>query len=179
MLTFSRNTSRSQTCYDNIVDKSRKRGHAADEESDDSTPVRSILGRISIYSVEVVHIWYRNIAASDDEVAVKNGSVNYRRGGRESWVTNSVMRIDVIGPKNMVYPPRNARNLAADARIFHGTNAQLPMTAASSWPLRMLMYFGQNAIKSLAALIEFAEILIPRVTMIKPIAAKAAAARPP
>ena len=41
------------------------------------------------------------------------------------------------------------------------------------------MYLGQNAIKSLAALIELAEILIPRVTMIKPMAAKAAAARPP
>ena len=32
------------------------------------------------------------------------------------------------------------------------------------------MYLGQNAIKSLAALIELAEILIPRVTMIKPMA---------
>jgi hypothetical protein len=31
----------------------------------------------------------------------------------------------------------------------------------------------------LAALMELAEMLIPRVTMIKPIAAKAAAARPP
>ena len=33
--------------------------------------------------------------------------------------------------------------------------------------------------RSLAALIELAEMLIPRVTIIKPIAAKAAAARPP
>ena len=33
--------------------------------------------------------------------------------------------------------------------------------------------------RSLAALMELAEMLIPRVTMIKPIAPKAAAARPP
>jgi hypothetical protein len=42
-----------------------------------------------------------------------------------------------------------------------------------------LMYFGQNDIRSLAALMEFAEMLIPRVTMIKPIAPNAAAVRPP
>ena len=41
------------------------------------------------------------------------------------------------------------------------------------------MYFGQKAMRSFAALIELAEMLIPRVTMIRPIAAKAAAARPP
>jgi hypothetical protein len=41
------------------------------------------------------------------------------------------------------------------------------------------MYLGQNDMRSLAALIELAEMLIPRVTMIKPMAPKAAAARPP
>ena len=40
------------------------------------------------------------------------------------------------------------------------------------------MYLGQNAMRSLAALIELAEMLIPRVTMIKPMAPNAAAARP-
>ncbi len=29
------------------------------------------------------------------------------------------MRMDVMGPRKMVYPPRKARNFAADARIFH------------------------------------------------------------
>jgi hypothetical protein len=53
------------------------------------------------------------------------------------------------------------------------------MKAASSWPRRMLIYLGQNDMRSLAALIELAEMLMPSVTMIKPIAAKAAAARPP
>ena len=41
------------------------------------------------------------------------------------------------------------------------------------------MYLGQNDIRSLAALMELAEILIPRVTIIKPMAPKAEAARPP
>ena len=40
------------------------------------------------------------------------------------------------------------------------------------------MYLGQKDMRSLAALMELAEMLIPRVTMIKPIAAKAAEARP-
>jgi hypothetical protein len=43
----------------------------------------------------------------------------------------------------------------------------------------MLIYLGQKAMRSLAALMELAEMLMPSVTMIKPIAAKAAAARPP
>ena len=41
------------------------------------------------------------------------------------------------------------------------------------------MYLGQNDMRSLAALMELAEMLMPRVTMIKPMALNAAAARPP
>ncbi len=41
------------------------------------------------------------------------------------------------------------------------------------------MYLGQNDMRSLAALMELAEMLMPRVTIIKPMAPKAAAARPP
>ena len=40
------------------------------------------------------------------------------------------------------------------------------------------MYLGQKETRSLAALIELAEMLIPRVTMSRPIAPKAVAARP-
>ena len=40
------------------------------------------------------------------------------------------------------------------------------------------MYLGQKDMRSLAALMELAEMLIPRVTMIKPMAPKAEAARP-
>lgn len=41
------------------------------------------------------------------------------------------------------------------------------------------MYLGQKDIKSLAAEMEFAEMLIPSVTMINPMAPNADAARPP
>ena len=41
------------------------------------------------------------------------------------------------------------------------------------------MYLGQKDMRSLAALMELAEMLIPRVTMSKPMAPKAEAARPP
>lgn len=40
------------------------------------------------------------------------------------------------------------------------------------------MYLGQKDTKSLAALIEFAEMLMPRVTIRSPMAPKAEAARP-
>ena len=40
------------------------------------------------------------------------------------------------------------------------------------------MYLGQKDMRSLAALIEFAEMLIPSVTMMRPMAPKAEAARP-
>ena len=33
--------------------------------------------------------------------------------------TYSVIKMEVIGPKKMVYPERKARNLVADSRIFH------------------------------------------------------------
>lgn len=51
--------------------------------------------------------------------------------------------------------------------------------AARIWPRRILIYRGAKAIKSFAALIELAEMLIPSVTISRPIAPKAAAARPP
>ena len=41
------------------------------------------------------------------------------------------------------------------------------------------MYLGQKETRSFAAEMELAEMLIPRVTMMRPIAPKAAAARPP
>lgn len=40
------------------------------------------------------------------------------------------------------------------------------------------MYLGAKDMRSFAALMELAEMLIPRVTMIRPMAAKAAEARP-
>lgn len=41
------------------------------------------------------------------------------------------------------------------------------------------MYLGAKDMRSLAALMELAEMLMPIVTMIRPMAPKAAAARPP
>lgn len=66
--------------------------------------------------------------------------------------------------------------MEADSSLT-GTKAQLPMMAAKICPRRMLMYLGQKAMRSLAALIELALMLIPKVTMISPIAANAAEAR--
>jgi hypothetical protein len=62
--------------------------------------------------------------------------------------------------------------------VLTGTQGQAPMNAASSCPRRMLMYFGQNETRSFAALMELAEILMPSVTINRPIAPNAEAARP-
>lgn len=79
--------------------------------------------------MEVVHVRNGNVATSDDVIAMEVSRVNEKDCGESTY---SQMRIPVMGPKKMVYPPRKARNLVADARIFHGTKAQLPMKAASN-----------------------------------------------
>ena len=61
--------------------------------------------------------------------------------------------------------------------MFHGTKAQPPMNAARICPRQRFMYFGQSVIKSTAAEIELAEILVPIILIAKPAEAKKTAAR--
>jgi hypothetical protein len=69
MLTADRDTGRAITRYNNVVYKAREWGNAANEESDNGSPVASVSGRITVDTVEVVHIRYGHIATSDDIVA--------------------------------------------------------------------------------------------------------------
>ena len=57
MLPSYRYTGFAHTCDNNIVHKARKWWYAADEESSDSTPVGCDFGLVSIYNMEIVHIW--------------------------------------------------------------------------------------------------------------------------
>jgi hypothetical protein len=62
---------------DDAVDEAGKRGNAADEEGCYGAPVGSELRRVAVNAVEVVHIGYGNVAASDDVVAIgQNGLVD-------------------------------------------------------------------------------------------------------
>lgn len=147
----------------NIVHEARKRRDTTEEECDDCAPVGTEFGRVSVDAVEIVHVGDGDVGFSYEEIAGAQVSdlffFSFSFGLKERQnlrSTYSVMSIEVIGPRKMVYPPRKAMNLAADARIFHGTKAQLPITAAISWPRRMLMYLGQKAMRSLAAEMEFA-----------------------
>lgn len=54
---------------DNIVNKARKRGDAANEEGNHSTPVGSPFLRVAVDAVEVVHVRHRDFAASENVVA--------------------------------------------------------------------------------------------------------------
>ena len=70
MLTANRDGSRFTTRLNDVVDEAGQRGDAADEEGDDGTPVTSVSGRVAVHAVEVVHVGYGHVTASDDEVAV-------------------------------------------------------------------------------------------------------------
>lgn len=63
------------------------------------------------------------------------------------------------------------------ARIFQGTKAQPPIIAANICPLLRLMYLGHSVIKSTAALIELAEMLVPIILTANAAEAKKTAAR--
>ena len=70
MLTAQRDAGLLTTCYNNVVDEAWERGDAADEEGDDGTPVTGVSGRVAVHAMEVVHVGYGHVTASDDEVAV-------------------------------------------------------------------------------------------------------------
>lgn len=70
MLTAQRDAGRLTACYNDAVDEAWERRDAADEEGDDGTPVAGVSGRVAVHAVEVVHVGYRYVTASDDEVAV-------------------------------------------------------------------------------------------------------------
>jgi hypothetical protein len=80
------------------------------------------------------------------------------------------------GPRNTVYPDMNDKNPGADDRISHGQSAHPPSIAQIIWPRMMLTYLGNIAIKSLAALRLFADILVPIMDIRKLNEAKNAAA---
>lgn len=71
------------------------------------------------------------------------------------------------------------KKVVAEAKIFHGTMTQPPTRAAMTQPRLMLTYRGKRTVKSLAAEIELAVILVPTCAMYHERAAKNAAARPP
>jgi hypothetical protein len=69
MLTAHSDAGRATTRYNDVVNESRERGNAANEEGCDGAPVAGIFGRVAVDAVEVVHIWHGHITASDDIVA--------------------------------------------------------------------------------------------------------------
>lgn len=132
VLATNGNTGGGAAGFLNIVHKARKRGDTAEEECDDCAPVGTEFGRVSVDAVEIVHVGDGDVGFSYEEIAGARVSDLIWKSVRNLSCTYSVMMIEVIGPRKMVYPPRKAMNLAADARIFHGTKAQLPITAAIS-----------------------------------------------
>lgn len=99
VLTACGDVDRTPSCYNDIVDKTRKRRCTANEESSDCAPIRTKFGRIAVDTMEPVHVRYRDIASAHNEVAVKpSAGIGITVGA----MTDSVMRIDVIGPRKMV-----------------------------------------------------------------------------
>lgn len=70
MLTAQRNAGRVTARLNDVVNEAGERGDTADEEGGDGAPVASKFGRVAINAMEVVHIWYGHVAASDNIVTV-------------------------------------------------------------------------------------------------------------
>jgi hypothetical protein len=95
------------TLSDAVYEPGQRRSDS-DDECHDRTPIRSKLGRVAIDTIEVVHVWYRNLATASDIVAehiLIRCDVFLKYGD-----TYSAMMIAVMGPRKIVYPLRNARN---------------------------------------------------------------------
>lgn len=101
MLTANINAGSTSASHDNVIDKAWEGGNAADDESNNGTPVGGVLWRVAVDAVEVVHVGYRNISAMNEEVAVRKVSKHEWDTRIIRW-TNSVMRMEVIGPRKMV-----------------------------------------------------------------------------
>ena len=69
MLTAQRDTGCAHACYNDVVDEAGEWGDAADEEGDDGAPIGSVSGRVAVDAVEVIHVGYGHVTASDNVVA--------------------------------------------------------------------------------------------------------------
>jgi hypothetical protein len=70
MLTAQRDAGLAHARYNDVVDEAGEWGDAADEEGGDGAPIASKPGRVAVDAVEVVHVWYGHVTASDNVVAV-------------------------------------------------------------------------------------------------------------
>lgn len=99
--------------------------------------------------------------------------MSYRR---RLTIQKSNIIIAAIGPRKIAYADIKERKLVADARIFQGTRHH-DNKAHRICPRRILIYRGANAVKSLAAEIELAEMFTPREASAKEAAPKKRHAR--
>jgi len=68
VLTAQRDVGLAIARYNDAVDEAGERGNAADEEGSYGAPVACVSGRVAVYAVEVVHVGYGHVTASDDEI---------------------------------------------------------------------------------------------------------------
>lgn len=107
MLTTRRDAGLAISRYNDVVDEAGKWGDAANEKGGDGAPVAGVSGGVAVDAVKVVHVGYGHVTTSDDVVAAAetNGLVDTDVVGGSCvglWGTNSVIRMDVMGPRKMV-----------------------------------------------------------------------------
>jgi hypothetical protein len=69
VLTALRDAGLAITRYNDVIYEAGERRDAADEEGGDGAPVGGVSGGVAVHAVEVVHVGYGHVPASDDEVA--------------------------------------------------------------------------------------------------------------
>ena len=77
MLTAHRDAGLATARCNDVVDEAGERGDAADEEGGDGAPVATVSARVAVDAVEVVHVGYGHVTASDDVVAA----------ARDKWIS--------------------------------------------------------------------------------------------
>lgn len=87
VLTTQGDAGRFITGCNDVVDKAGQRGDAADNEGGDGAPVTTISGRVAVDAVEIVHVGYGHVTASDDVVAAARQKriSGYGRGRWGLW----------------------------------------------------------------------------------------------
>jgi len=83
MFTAQRDASLAIARYNDVVDEAGEWGDAANEESDHGAPVGSVFRRVAVDAMEVVHVGYGHVSASDDIVV---GHENGCHGTQENGV---------------------------------------------------------------------------------------------
>lgn len=125
MLTPRRDAGLAIARCDDVVDEAGERRDAADEEGDNGAPVATVSGRVAVDAVEVVHVWYGYITASDDIVATARDK-RISGYGLSRWGLCGIVR-DELGHENGCHGTQKNGVSAEESKELCGRCEDFPL----------------------------------------------------